>query len=210
MERYVRVEREGALLIVTLDHADKHNAFHPDVHQQLEEIWNDYFADASLRVAILMGAGDKAFCAGSDLSAYASPQQGPVKLAMPQHGYAGLTHRFGTAKPIIAAVNGLALGGGIPRLCRKLPYTIAMTLLLTGDRLSAADALRLGLVSEVVEQGQAVNAAKRLAQRILRGGLLWQAPARLAGALTSVFAQRFKGRGTRQILLAVPDQCAAD
>jgi crotonobetainyl-CoA hydratase len=192
-----RAERDGAILVVTLDRPDKLNALSHQMHRELEVIWDEFYADPVLRVAILTGSGDKAFCVGSDLSAYDNPEKPYSQGA----GYAGLTHRVGTTKPIIAAVNGLALGGGfevmlccdlavasenaafglpeplvgaaalgggVPRLCRKLPFTKAMTLLLTADRMSAAEALQWGLVTEVVPQGQVVEAARRLAQRILR------------------------------------------
>jgi len=191
------VERDGAILIVTLNRPEKLNALNQQTHIELETIWNEFFADPDLRIGILTGAGDKAFCVGSDLSVYDAGD----KAAPLEHGYAGLTHRMDTTKPIIAAINGLALGGGfevslccdlvvasenaefglpeplvgaaalgggIPRLCRKLPFNKAMTLLLTGDRMSAAEALQWGLVSEVVPKGQVVEAAKALAKKILR------------------------------------------
>jgi crotonobetainyl-CoA hydratase len=150
-----------------------------------------------LRVGILTGAGDRAFCVGSDLSMYASGVV-PPPLA---HGYAGLTHRFDSPKPVIAAINGLclgggleimmacdlvvaaehaefglpealvgqaALGGGIPRLCRKVSYTVAMGLILTGRRFSAEQALRHGLVNEVTPRGDALSGALAMARDIVR------------------------------------------
>ena len=111
MSRYISTETDGALLVVTLDRADKLNAFHPDAHAELEDTWNGFFADPELRVAILTGAGERAFSVGSDLTGYGDAG-GKGLLRLPPHGYAGLTHRLDAPKPIIAAVNGLALGGG--------------------------------------------------------------------------------------------------
>src|SRR6185503_20980625 len=65
-----------------------------------------------------------------------------------------------------------AFGGGIPRLCRKMPYALALELVLTGRRLSANDALRFGLLNKVVPQGQALAAARELALDIMRGAPL--------------------------------------
>lgn len=228
MQQYVNVEKEGQLLIVTLNRPEKHNALHPDSHAQLAAIWDDYFADDSLRVAILTGAGERAFSVGSDLAGYdAAVGAGAAKLELPASGYAGLTRRLGTPKPIIAAVNGLALGGGfevmlccdlaiaagnaefglpeplvgaaalaggIPRLCRKLPYTIAMTLLMTGERLNAADALRFGLVSQLAPRGQVLDAARALAQRVLRAAPLAIAATKQVADLT------LQGAGIEEIL----------
>lgn len=198
MAQICKTERDGSILVVTLDRADKLNALSPQMHRELEAIWDDFYADPTLRIAILTGAGNKAFCVGSDLSAHDSEAEKPYSQAA---GYAGLTHRVSTTKPIIAAVNGLALGGGfevmlccdlavasdnaafglpeplvgaaalaggIPRLCRKLPYTKAMTLLLTAERMSAAEALQWGLVTEVVPEGQVLEAARALARKVLR------------------------------------------
>jgi len=192
-----RVSRQGPVLTVTLDRADALNALHPDVHVHLEQVWDGFAADPSLRVAILTGAGDRAFCVGSDLKAYDAGRQ-PI---MPRSGWAGLTNRARCPKPIIAAVNGLALGGGfeimlacdlaiaaehavfalpeplvgaaamaggIARLCRKIPYTAAMGVVLANQRLTAADALRLGLVNAVVPKGELLEAAGRWAGEVVR------------------------------------------
>jgi enoyl-CoA hydratase/carnithine racemase len=201
MMHVCKTQRDEGILVVTLDRPEKLNAMNQQMHRELEAIWDGFYTDPELRVAVLAGAGDRAFSVGSDLSAYETDEK-PYAL---QNGYAGLTHRRGATKPIIAAVNGLALGGGfevmlccdlvvasenaefglpepwvglaalgggIPRLCRKLPFNKAMELLLTGERMSAAEALAWGLASRVVPKGQAVDAAKALARRIIRGAPL--------------------------------------
>jgi enoyl-CoA hydratase/carnithine racemase len=204
-ERYLAgfctVARDGEILIVTMNRPEKRNSLPPESHAEMEGIWNGFVADPSLRVGILTGAGDKAFCAGSDLSGYQAGYDG----TLPRTGGAGLTHRLDRSKPIIAAVNGLAFGGGfevmlacdlavavetaefslpevlvgagafgggIPRLCRKMPHALALELVLTGRRLSAADALRFGIVNRLVPVGQSLEAAKQLARDVIRGAPL--------------------------------------
>jgi enoyl-CoA hydratase/carnithine racemase len=195
---FCTVAREDQLLIVTMNRPDKLNSMPPGSHEEMAAIWDGFAADPSLRVGILTGAGDRAFCAGSDLSGYQAGYDG----ALPRSGGGGLTHRLDCRKPIIAAVNGLAFGGGfevmlscdlavavegahfslpevlvgagafgggIPRLCRKIPHALALELVLTGRRMPADEALRLGLVNKVVPKGQALSTARELAQQILRG-----------------------------------------
>lgn len=100
----VRVEREDELLIVTLDRPEQLNALHAKACFALSAIWDFYVADRSLWVAIITGEG-RAFCSGHDLlDGFEEP--------MPESGWAGLSHRDDLFKPVIAAVNGLAYGGG--------------------------------------------------------------------------------------------------
>lgn len=111
-KRYCTVEREGALTIVTINRPEAMNALHPASNAELAEIFDDFDADPAQWVAILTGAGDKAFSSGNDLKFTASAMARGESIAAPLTGFAGLTSRFDRNKPVIAAVNGVAMGGG--------------------------------------------------------------------------------------------------
>jgi crotonobetainyl-CoA hydratase len=194
--KFCRVEDEGRLRIVTLNRPEVMNALHSEAHCELEKVWDDFAADPELWVAIVTGAGERAFCAGNDLKVQAAGKRGPT----PPTGFAGLTLRFDLDKPLIAAVNGVAMGGGfeialacdliiaaenavfalpeprvglvagaggVHRLPRMIPQKQALGMILTGRRVSAAEGLALGFVNEVVPEGEALAAAKRWAGMIL-------------------------------------------
>jgi len=192
---FVRYEKRGRIAWVTIDRPGVMNALHPPANEELSRVWDDVATDADVWVAILTGAGDRAFSAGNDLKWTA--QHGVPR--MPKGGFGGLVARDDLWKPIIAAVNGVALGGGLEialacdviiasetarlglpeprvglmaaaggvhRLPRHIPLKIAMGLILTGRHLPAAEAARLGLVNEVVPPAELLPAAERWANEI--------------------------------------------
>jgi enoyl-CoA hydratase/carnithine racemase len=195
--RFCRYEVDGALLTLTIDRPEVMNSLHPDAHRELADAFDRYAADPALRVAIVTGAGERAFCVGTDLKALA--QTGDH--FKPATGFAGITHRFDLWKPVIAAVNGMCLGGGMeilaacdigiaaehaqfglpePRvglaalgggLLQRLPRQIgmkdAMALVLTGNKITAQEARRIGLINEVVPSADVLPRARALAQDIL-------------------------------------------
>jgi crotonobetainyl-CoA hydratase len=197
----VRIERAGGVTTVTLNRPEAMNAITPDMHHELAAAFDAFAADPAQLVCVVTGAGEKAFCAGSDLKAMAAGQVRPY----PQTGYAGLAARFDLAKPVIAAVNGLALGGGfelalacdlivasetasfglpeplvgtvalgggLHRLQRQIGLKQAMGLALSSRRISAAEGYRLGLVNEVVPPGELKAAVGRWCADILNGAPL--------------------------------------
>jgi acetyl-CoA C-acetyltransferase len=196
--QHVLVRRDGHLLEVTINRPDTRNALHPAANDELDEVFDAFFADPELWVAILTGTGEQAFSAGNDLAYTAAGEP----MWVPKNGFAGLTSRRGMTKPVIAAVNGYALGGGceialachlvvadataqfalsevkvglvagaggLVRLPRAIPPKVATELILTGRRLSATEALGYGLVNRVTEAGGALAGARALAEEILAG-----------------------------------------
>lgn len=187
---------EGRVLHVVLNRPHVLNALHPPAHFELAEIFDAFSDDADLWIAVIRGAGDRSFCAGTDLKALAEGGRDEY----PPTGFAGLSRRFDLDKPVIAAVNGLALGGGLEialacdlivaaehavfgfpeprvglaamdggvhRLVRQLPHKVAMGFLLTGRQFSAREALAFGLVNEVVPGDQLDSAVQSWVENIL-------------------------------------------
>lgn len=186
----VNTQRHGAVRLITLDRPDKRNAMNAQMTAGLDEALNAFEDDASLHCAVLTGAG-QGFCAGTDLAQWAgepTPRGGPYGIAARE-----------LSKPVIAAVEGVAAGGGMEivlactlvvagesarfslpetglglvaecgglfRALTALPRNVGAELLLTGDALSAQRAHAVGLVNRLVPDGQAVEAALEVAQRI--------------------------------------------
>jgi enoyl-CoA hydratase/carnithine racemase len=197
MPEFCEVDRDGRILTVTIARPEVMNALHPPANEELGAVFDEFAADPDLWVAIITGAGDRAFSAGNDLK-YTARSDGKVPIA--EKGFAGLTSRFDNPKPVIAAVNGVAMGGGFEialacdlivasekavfalpeprvglaalaggmhRLPRMIPLKHAMGMLLTGRRVSAEEGLALGFVNEVVPVEDLMSAARRWADQIL-------------------------------------------
>jgi dehydration protein DpgD len=127
---FATYEKKGHIAVVTINRPERMNALHPPANFELDQIWNDFERDPDLWVGILTGAGDRAFSAGNDLRFTA--EHGMEMVRMAESGFGGITSRTRCWKPIIAAVNGFALGGGFE-------------MALACDIIVAADHARVGL-----------------------------------------------------------------
>jgi enoyl-CoA hydratase len=194
----IRYEKRPPLALVTVDRPKVLNALNLLSMAELEQVFLDIRQDDALRVVLITGAGEKAFVAGADIRELASLSalEGEQVATRGQRIF-HLIENCG--KPVIACINGFALGGGcelalactlriassnarlgqpevkigiIPgyggtqRLPRLIGKGAALKMILTGEAISAADALRLGLVDEVVDPDQLLPRAEQIAQTI--------------------------------------------
>ncbi|MFI9803125.1 crotonase/enoyl-CoA hydratase family protein [Streptomyces sp. NPDC052301] len=195
----VRTETIGSSLLITIDRPQARNAVDAAVAAGLSTALDQLEADPGLRAAVLTGAGGT-FSAGMDLKAALAGESPEI----PGRGFGGLTQAR-TTKPLIAAVEGwamgggfelalacdlivaagdarfglpevsrglIAAGGGLIRLPKRIPYHLAMELLLTGEPVTGERAGRLGIANRVVPAGEAVAAALQLAERIAQNAPL--------------------------------------
>ncbi|NIZ62202.1 crotonobetainyl-CoA hydratase [Sedimentitalea sp. CY04] len=194
----IKTKRDGAILEVTLDRP-KANAIDLATSQVMGEVFRDFRDDPELRVAIITGGGEKFFCPGWDLKAAADGDAVDGDYGV--GGFGGLQELRDMNKPVIAAVNGIACGGGLElalsadiilaadhasfalpeirsgtvadaasiKLPKRIPYHIAMELLLTGRWFDVDDAHRWGLVNEIVAADQLMTRAWDLAHLLASG-----------------------------------------
>jgi len=149
---FLEVESHEHILTITLNRPEVLNALHKPMHAELQRAFDAFAGDPGQRVCVLTGAGERAFCAGSDLKA-AAREQNVLSGGYPSNGYAGLIERFDLDKPLIAAVNGVALGGGFE-------------LALACDLIIAADHARFGLPEPLVGAVALGGGLHRLARQI--------------------------------------------
>jgi len=191
----VRVERRDAVVVVTIDRPEVHNAVDGDTAQELEDAVRGFETDETARVLVLTGARGKSFCAGADLKSATSLLTRPGSR---ESGPMGIS-RIVTAKPTIAAIGGYCYAGGLELACwcdfrvadetstfgvlnrrwgvplidggtQRLPRIVglgnALYLIETGVRIDASAALRMGLVQEVVAAGRHLERALELAAHV--------------------------------------------
>jgi len=191
----IEISRDGPVTRIILNRPNAMNAITQDMHHRLDSVFDVFATDDSQRICVISGAGERAFCAGSDL-------KDGLGKHYPRGGYAGLIERFDLAKPVIAAVDGfalgggfelalacdliiatdrssfglpeplvgaVALGGGLHRLPRQISLKHAMGLILTSRRISAEDGYRMGFVNEVVAPESLDEIIQGYCQDILKG-----------------------------------------
>jgi enoyl-CoA hydratase len=175
----VRRERGGKVALVVINRPQVRNAIDADTTHQLEEAFNSIEADTAVRATVLTGAGDTAFSAGMDLKAFA--HTGVRGMATKHGGFAGVTRRRFT-KPVIAAVNGSALGGG-------LEIALACDLIVaSADAVFGLPEVKRGLIAGaggLIRLPQRVPLGVAL-QMALTGEALGAAAARDAGLVSAV------------------------
>ena len=192
----VLYEVEGRIAVITLNRPEARNAVNGAVATAMDDSMHRFESDPEVWVAILTGAGNRAFSAGADLKAMASGEG--QRLGTEQGGFGGFV-RYPRTKPVIAAVNGVALaggtelvlacdmvvaveeaefglpevargiiaaGGGLFRLPLAIPRVRAIELILTAGRINAPEAHQLGLVNHVVPASELMQTARRIATRI--------------------------------------------
>jgi len=209
------IDSAEGIATVTVNRPEKLNALNSAVIAELTTVFERFRDDAALRAVILTGAGEKAFIAGADIAELA--RLGPAEARENARKGQALTALMeGLGKPVLAAINGFALGGGCElalacavrvaaegarlgqpevklglicgyggtqRLARLVGRGKALELLLTGETVDAAEALRIGLVNKVVPRAALLDETRALARRMLAGG-----PVALKYTLRAVYA----------------------
>lgn len=198
----VSFEKSGHIAIVTINRPEKRNAINWAVHEGLRKAWQTFKVDQELWVAVLTGAGEKAFSAGEDLKEYGQSLESQGWLG--STGLGDLETDGTIRKPIIAAIEGYCIGTGLTlaiscdmriagegasfqypeirwgiptivgaiRLPRVIGMGLALEMLLIGEPMSAAEAYRVGLVNRLVPTGKAFEAAIGLAEKIAQNAPL--------------------------------------
>ena len=195
---YINVESADHIMRVTLNRPEVLNAINQEMHDELQAAFDAFAADDEQYLAVVSGAGERAFSAGSDLKAIA--QAGKPNV-YPASGYAGLIERYDLDKPVIAAVDGVAvgggfevalacdiliattrsrfglpepmvgavaLGGGMHRLARQVGLKHAMGLVLSADIIDAERGFQMGFITELVSPEALEQTVDDWCERILR------------------------------------------
>jgi len=199
MSDAVKTVTNGTILEVTLDRP-KANAIDNKTSHEMGKVFQDFRDNPNLRVAIITGGGDRFFCAGWDLKSVAAGNE-DTSSDFGVGGFGGLQELPDLNKPVIAAVNGIACGGGFElaisadmliaadsasfalpeinagtladaatiKLPKRIPYHVAMEMLLTGRWMDPVEAKHWGLVNEIVPGDRLMDRARELAQMLAEG-----------------------------------------
>jgi enoyl-CoA hydratase/carnithine racemase len=195
--KYIKYEKEDHIARITLNRPDVLNALHPPATAELNAVWTDFRDDSHLWVAIIRGAGEKAFCVGDDLKYRVNVSDDNALRQSDVHPNYTPVNCF---KPIIAEVNGYAMGGGLEivlgcdiiiasdtarfglpearrglladaggviQITRRIPHHLAMGMILTGKLFSACEMYRMGLVNEVASPQDLSSVVERWVTDVL-------------------------------------------
>lgn len=217
----VKLEIEQGVAVITLNRAEAMNAMTREMHEQLRAVWPEVNANKEVSSVVITGAGEKAFCSGADIGTLLPHLSQAARTESDAGDFGGISREPPTNKPVIAAINGICVAGGleialacdvriaeehsvfglpevrwgvmagaggITRLARLIPDAVAMDMLLTAQTIDAQRAYQVGLVSELVPKGKALERAMEKAQAIGRYGPL-------AVRLTKEVARRGRDMG---------------
>jgi len=200
----INYEHHGAVRLITINRAAKMKSLDFAANDELVDVWREFDNDDQARVAVITGAGDKAFCAGADLTNYTlNFAQAPAPEFRRKFtngpGFGGITRNLDIDKPILAAINGFAISGGFElslacdiRFCSpnaefalqdakwgfhacdggliRLPQIVgmghAMEIILSGERVNAEHALRIGFVNRIYAQNELLEKTMAYAQML--------------------------------------------
>ena len=229
MAEDILYERQGQVRLITINRADQMNSLDFAANDRLTEIWREFAADDEARAAVITGAGNKAFCAGADLKTYtidyATRRAAEFREKYTDGtGFGGITRGLDIDKPIVAAINGFAISGGLELAeacdirfcspnaefahqdinwgfhpcdggCVRLPQIVglgnAMEMILSGERIDAEHAHRIGLVNRVIPIAELVSKSLEFADML---------------ASRAPLAQRY----AKQVILRALDMPVAD
>ena len=194
----IDLDIDQSVATITINRPERRNALDESHYEALSEAWIRVRDDRAIRVAIVTGAGDRAFCAGADLKSFVG-RDAPLSDHWLTQKAMLLNRGLEVWKPILAAVNGACVGGGTTlllgtdlrvaadtatfglsevkrgiiaanggtqRVIRQLPYAVAMEMLLLGETMDAATALRWGLINRVVPYAEVMGVTQDMARRI--------------------------------------------
>ncbi|MFH2143388.1 MAG: enoyl-CoA hydratase-related protein [Bacteroidota bacterium] len=211
--KYLILEKYEGIVTIYINRPEQHNALNRIVEEELKNVINDAYSDDSIRGIIITGSGEKSFVAGGDIKEFSS--YSPEQISkMGENGQKLMNIIENCPKPIIAAVNGYAYGGGcelamschirvasenatfsqpevnlgfIPgyggtqRLIQIIGKTKAFELLLTGDIITAEEAMNLNLVNYVTSKEELISQCKKILRKIMT-----KSPAAIASIINSV------------------------
>jgi E-phenylitaconyl-CoA hydratase len=201
----IKVDFQGSVALITINRPEAMNAMTKEMDSQLRDVWPEVNARREILSVVITGAGDKAFCSGADIGTLLPQLRQSASEETDCGEFAGMSREPPTYKPMIAAINGICVAGGleialscdlriaeehsvfalpevrwgviagaggVTRLARLIPDAVAMDMLLTAQSIDAARAFQVGLISEVVAKGKALERALIKAETIGKMGPL--------------------------------------